>query len=453
MICKNLLNKQYLISFPKDENIKELIKKHKGPNEDSFKEFAKLQITINNNSKEINKDNIFISAKDWIEFEEKVELLSLSNSPASVSSKLLENEKNIIKEEEPCIVFLFSGQGAQFNPLIFELYNSEPIFKETMDKIDEIMKIHLGFSTIEKVRQYKDEFDPELNTNQMITQSILLISQISIYKLFTEHWGLKPTIVFGHSFGEIVASYASGMIQDLETLCYVIYNRGKSQQKTFGTGKGMIWVDLGNEEFQEKFCTKFKSVEVCCILSPSNVTIGGDKVELEQIVEQCKLESINTKVLSIPTAFHHSCQDCLYDDMMKLQFESYPPKADIHHISTVKGTLFNKDFYINKEYVFENLRDQARLALGIKNVFQHIENSNLGRNVCFIEIGSRQSLLNYIIKQTPPLSKSDSDDNYFKSVKTFASLTRDKGNEGIHETLVQCFKQGYKNLNFLNQLN
>ncbi|KAN0039930.1 hypothetical protein ACTA71_011812 [Dictyostelium dimigraforme] len=447
MVDNILFTKQYLISFSKNENIKELIKKYKGPSKDSFKEFVRLQ--INNNSKEINKEDIFISAKDWKEFEGKVELL-LSGSNSSLE---LENEKKC-KEEEPCIVFLFSGQGAQFNPLIFELYDSEPIFKETMDKIDEIMKTkYLGFSTIEKVRHYKDEFDPELNTNQMITQSILLMSQISIYKLFTEHWGLKPSIVFGHSFGEVVACYASGMIQDLETLCYIIYNRGKSQQKTFGTGKGMIWVDLGNDEFEEKFCTKFKSVEVCCILSPSNVTIGGDKIELDQIVEQCKLESINTKVLSIPTAFHHSCQDCLYDDMMKLEFKSYPPNPNIHHISTVKGTLFNKDFYINKEYVFENLRDQARLGLGIKNVFKHIEQSNLGRNVCFIEIGPRQSLLNYIIKQTPPLSLTQTDGNYFKSVKTFASIQRDKGNEGIHETLIQCLKQGYNNLNFLNQLN
>ncbi|EGC39095.1 hypothetical protein DICPUDRAFT_27499 [Dictyostelium purpureum] len=345
----------------------------------------------------------------------------------------MDNIKN-----QPFIVFVFSGQGAQWNKMVLEVYECEKVFRDSMDEIDNIMKEkYYGYSVLDKLKTLNDELDPEINSNQEITQTALLMVQVSLYKLY-KHLGLLPNMIVGHSFGEVVGSYASGMIPDLETLCYIIYNRGKLQQTTFGCGRTMMWIDLGEHEYMNQFSKQFPTIEIACLLSPTNIVIGGETADIEKINSVLKSKSIYTKVLSIPTAFHNSCQDVLKDDILKLKFKSNPPL--IPHSSTVYGKLFNEELYFNNQYMFDNLRDQARFAHGISAIYKHVEENKLGDNIVFVEIGPRPSILNYVKKLIPKES------SYFSSVSLLCSIQRDKGTQAINEMLNSVKLKGYNNL-------
>ena len=45
--------------------------------------------------------------------------------------------------QEPSIVFLFPGQGAQYLDMGRELYEGEPVFREEVDRCAEILRHHL----------------------------------------------------------------------------------------------------------------------------------------------------------------------------------------------------------------------------------------------------------------------------------------------------------------------
>ena len=45
--------------------------------------------------------------------------------------------------QEPSVVFLFPGQGAQYLDMGRELYEGEPVFREEVDRCAEILQHHL----------------------------------------------------------------------------------------------------------------------------------------------------------------------------------------------------------------------------------------------------------------------------------------------------------------------
>ncbi|NQZ12186.1 MAG: acyltransferase domain-containing protein, partial [Algicola sp.] len=108
------------------------------------------------------------------------------------------------------IVFMFSGQGAQYYHMGKELYECHPRFALWMDHCDEIVEPLIGTSLIDILYDESvtkgDPFDRVLYTNPA-----LLCIQYSLSRVLME-MDIQPDYLLGYSLGEFTAAVVSGVM-------------------------------------------------------------------------------------------------------------------------------------------------------------------------------------------------------------------------------------------------
>ena len=134
----------------------------------------------------------------------------------------------------------------------------------------------------------------------VISQPLCIALQIALVNLLRD-WGVSPDAVVGHSSGEIVAAYASGAIS-MEEAIITAFWRGQSLTSSQSSGS-MAAVELSQEDVQSYLSS---GVGVGCVNSPSNVTLSGNRDELDIAVAKIKHDRPTTfaRTLGLDHAYH-----------------------------------------------------------------------------------------------------------------------------------------------------
>jgi len=114
-------------------------------------------------------------------------------------------------------------------------------------------------------------------------------------------WGITPTLVLGHSSGEMAAAYASGSITAEGAMAAATF-RGTSH-KTGSRNGSMAAIGLGKAEIHPYMRS---GVVVACENSQSSVTISGDSDEVMKVLEDVKAArpGVLARALRVEKAFH-----------------------------------------------------------------------------------------------------------------------------------------------------
>ena len=136
-----------------------------------------------------------------------------------------------VAETHP-LVFVFTGQGAQWWKMGQELIDREPVFRGVLEEIDEHLKPLAGWSLIEEMQ--RNEENSQINRTN-IAQPAIFGLQIALAALW-KSWGIKPSKVVGHSVGEVAAAYVAGAYT-MEDAVKIIYHRSRLQDTTGGKGR------------------------------------------------------------------------------------------------------------------------------------------------------------------------------------------------------------------------
>ncbi|EGC38766.1 hypothetical protein DICPUDRAFT_148565 [Dictyostelium purpureum] len=419
----NNINKKHLIPFSSnsstslDKYIQMVIEQSVTLD---FNEFVNNQIKYKSTSL---VQRSVIMASNWEEFKDS------NNEIKSLNTNTLSNIS--VNKNNPYTVFVFCGQGSQYNKMALELYENETIFKQWVQKFDSELFKHYGYSVLQKLRSLDDDDLKSLHDHTIAQPSNIMI-QVSLFELY-KHWGIKPDLIVGHSLGEISASYCSGMI-DFETLCYLVYNRSIAQNKTTGTGR-MLSINISPEEYISNYSSKYPTINIACYNSPSSIVVSGKEHLLNEIVTDLKSKDIFCAMLGTLSSLHTSSQLVIKDEICSMNIKSKQSTTPI--FSTVTTNLFNHETTpFNSEYVFENALQPVKFTQTISNIYKYIEENNYGNEVTFIEVSPHPTLSFYLkemkSKQSPyfnngekitihsPLHKKKNDYNEF--LKTISTL-------------------------------
>jgi acyl transferase domain-containing protein len=119
------------------------------------------------------------------------------------------------------VAFLFSGQGSQYPGMGAELYRSEPIYRDAIDRCAELLQPHLGLDIRDLL--YGGDSGRDLLDQTRITQPALFCTEYALASLWM-HWGIFPKAMVGHSIGEYVAAHLAG-VMSLEDALKVVATR------------------------------------------------------------------------------------------------------------------------------------------------------------------------------------------------------------------------------------
>ena len=128
------------------------------------------------------------------------------------------------------VVFMFSGQGAQYPRMTQGLYRDHEVFRNEVNHCCERLRPHLNLDL--RSLLYPDDVDATSATEALkqtaIAQAALFVVEYALARLWMS-WGIKPAAMIGHSIGEYVAACVAGVFSLDEALALVAA-RGRLMQ-------------------------------------------------------------------------------------------------------------------------------------------------------------------------------------------------------------------------------
>jgi acyl transferase domain-containing protein len=309
---------------------------------------------------------------------DRSEAMSLLNSePASTLS-----QKPLSRE----IVFMFSGQGAQYVNMGLDLYKTEPVFKERIDQCSEILRPHLSFDLRDVL--YPCEKDVEQASRELnqtrTTQPALFTIEYALAELWLS-WGVHPQAFIGHSIGEYVAACMAGVFS-LEDCLALVAARGKLMQEL--PGGSMLAIPLSEKQLQPILN---KRLSLAAINSPSLCVVSGETEAIEDLRKNLSRLNLNCNYLRTSHAFHSAVMDPILSEFAA-RVKQFRPKAPrIPFISNVTGRWITSDEAADPAYWASHLRQTVRFAEGVHSLLQ-------GADRVMLEVGPGLTLSTLVMQ-------------------------------------------------------
>ncbi|KAL8783267.1 MAG: hypothetical protein Q9213_004743 [Squamulea squamosa] len=262
--------------------------------------------------------------------------------------------------------FVFTGQGAQWPQMGFDLMHEFPIYQKTIRNLDRYLdELQDGREwSIEIVlQQPPDAIDIH---NAQMSQPLVTAIQIALVNLLAD-WGITPGAVVGHSSGEIAAAYTAGLITEQEAIV-IAYLRGKAMSRNTKEG-AMLAVEPEALKIIPELAMKGGPVIVACHNSPESLTLSGDAKAVEEVKTVLERENKFARVLATGgNAYHsHHMQEVGegYEHEMKQTASRVPSRGDlttrknaiglpVHFFSSVFGRKYTPSA-LGPPYWRENL--------------------------------------------------------------------------------------------------
>ena len=323
------------------------------------------------------------------------------------------------KEGDPSIVFMFTGQGSQYVNMGYDLYQSEPVFRETIDQCFAILKAHTQIDFFEILYPSPENFEiaqSKLNETAYAQPSLFII-EYALAKLWRT-WGIIPDVMIGHSLGEYVAACLSGVFS-LEEALILVAARGQLMQK-MDPGK-MLAVSLSEEEIKP-FLEEHVSIAV--INHTKSIVLSGPSNNIESISKNLEEKGIDSRMLRTSHAFHsESVEKIIPEFREKLSQVNFNPPS-IPFISNASGKWVESNEVTSVDYWIRHLRHTVQFSRGILELLSN-------PNAIFIEVGPGKTLCNLVRRHVT------SDDSQIIS----GSLPTAKKNEEDREVLLKTLGQ------------
>ena len=310
---------------------------------------------------------------------DKIKNKLASFAGGKISAGLYQGRVN--KRQNQKIAFLFTGQSSQYPGMGFQLYQTQPTFKQTIDRCGEILQSYLDIPLLE-VLYPSDKQQSSIIDQTRYTQPAIFAVEYALAKLW-QSWGIQPDIVMGHSVGEYVAATVAGIFT-LEDGLQLIAQRASLMQSLPPSGK-MVAVFASESKVREVIKNYEDKVAIAAINGPESIVISGQNEAISQILANLTAEGIKNKQLKVSHGFHSPLmQPMLADFRQVAQKISYQlPQMDI--IANVTGDINIKEI-ATPEYWCRHIVEPVRFTAGMKTL--HDKGYNL-----FVEIGAKPTLL------------------------------------------------------------
>ncbi|OBK61279.1 polyketide synthase [Mycobacterium gordonae] len=262
--------------------------------------------------------------------------------------------------DPPKTAWFFTGQGSQYPGMARELFDSEPVFAETVKRCAQAVEEITARPLLEVV--FNTESDGEnVLRHTSFAQPALFAIEMGLARLW-QSWGIEPDVVLGHSVGQYAAACVAGVFS-LEDGARLIAQRGR----VFGDlpDGGRMVAMFADARQIEDIADKFPRVSVAAY-NGSNTVLSGPGEDLEQIV--AGNDGIRCNWLETSHAFHSELMEPALSE-----FETHAARMTfgvptVPLICNRTGAVITADNPLDAQYWRKHSRQPVRFAESVRTV-------------------------------------------------------------------------------------
>jgi acyl transferase domain-containing protein/thioesterase domain-containing protein len=201
--------------------------------------------------------------------------------------------------EDLTYAFMFPGGGAQYAGMARDLYETEPIFADWMDRGLGILQPKLDYDIRALWLPEPDAIDAANETlkKPSVQLPLIMITEYALAQLWMS-WGVEPTALVGHSMGENTAACVAG-VMSFEDCIGLVHLRGQLFD-TVPAG-GMLSIVLPADELKPLLGD---DLDLGAVNAPSLSVATGPQAALDDLEARLKERDIDCQRIPINIAAH-----------------------------------------------------------------------------------------------------------------------------------------------------
>ncbi|KAI0965537.1 hypothetical protein F4678DRAFT_467398 [Xylaria arbuscula] len=306
--------------------------------------------------------------------------------------------------EKPKVIFLFNGQGTSYLGIARELYDTHPIFREYLNRLQDMCK--------ELCPDMRRTVISILTTEDSSTEGALVAEehlaivciQLALAELWRS-WGIEPDIVLGHSLGEYAALTVAGVLSVADTL-WLVTKRARLFEATCQSGEyGMLSLSATTDEILAllQHCGLSSTCNIACINSDTSHVVGGPIAELRKLEVYAKTKEISTQFLAMSYAVHSKQMGQIYEPLQKIasRVSFFSPRIPVS--SAVTGHIVSHEHTFDANYIARHACQPVQFSTALRSI-----NVFLSENQAvpiWVEVGPSSTCLT-LLRQTLNVSPS-----------------------------------------------
>ncbi len=282
--------------------------------------------------------------------------------------------------EQPSVVFMYPGGGAQYFQMGRGLYAAEAVFREHIDR--GLATLRTRFKVDLAPVFFAEEVAREHAVGQLAKPSVQLplifLVEYALTRLW-QHYGVEPAAIVGHSLGENTAACVAGIIGFEDALGLVLLRGQLMDEVPEG---GMLSVQLPAKELLPHLGHE---LDLAAANSPQLSVASGPVVLLDQLAAKLTSHGIESQRVRINIAAHSRLLDGILDRFRQYLRSIRLNEPTLPIISNRTGTWLDPQRARDPEYWVEHLRNTVLFADGIATLLEAPDR-------VFIEVGPGNTL-------------------------------------------------------------
>ena len=276
------------------------------------------------------------------------------------------------------IAFVFAGQGAQSVGMGKDVYDAIPAAREVFTKADAVRP--------ETSAQCFEADAAELMQTKNTQPCVYTVDLAMAAALEAE--GIHADMAAGYSLGELAAlTYAGAMT--IEEGTRVVAERGRLMQIASEAHEtGMAAVLKLQDDKVEEICAKYPDLYPVNYNSDGQVSVAGDKEQLQQMADDVKAERGLAKILDVSGAFHSPYMNQAAEDFATFLADAEIGTVNIPVYSNHTALPYEGDY---KQLLVEQIINPVYWKKLVRNMIDEDVDT-------FIELGPGKALTSMITR-------------------------------------------------------